>query len=87
MATMTDIDLTTISAAKTVDARAMACPGPLLEAKKGIGLVRVGEVLEIWSGDAGTKKDMPMWCAKVGHDFLGVVPADGYDRLLIRRMK
>ena len=43
-------DLTVIEAAKVVDARAMACPGPLLEAKKSIGGVKVGEILEIWSG-------------------------------------
>lgn len=80
-------DLTTIQAAKVVDARAMSCPGPLLEAKKGIGTVKVGEVLEIWSGDANTKNDMPRWCQKVGHEYLGEMPGDGYDRLLIRRTK
>jgi len=31
---MTIPDLTTIEAAKIVDARGSACPGPLLEAKK-----------------------------------------------------
>ncbi len=76
-----------IEAAKVVDARAMACPGPLLEAKKSIGDVKVGEVLEIWSGDANTKNDMPRWCQKVGHEFLGSVTAEGYDRLFIRRAK
>jgi len=76
-----------IEAAKVVDARAMACPGPLLEAKKSIGAVQVGEVLEIWSGDEGTKNDMPRWCAKVGHEYLGSQSADGYDRLFIRRTK
>jgi tRNA 2-thiouridine synthesizing protein A len=84
---MAAIELTTVHPAKTADARAMACPGPLLEAKKSIGLVKVGEVLEIWSGDPNTKKDMPRWCEKVGHEFLGVVVADGYDRLFIRRKK
>lgn len=84
---MTEQTLADIQAAKVVDARAMACPGPLLEAKKGIGQVNVGEVLEIWSGDAGTKNDMPRWCAKVGHEFLGCVASDGYDRLFIRRSK
>ncbi|MEW6567532.1 MAG: sulfurtransferase TusA family protein, partial [Chloroflexota bacterium] len=48
---MTAQDLTSLKAAKVVDARGSACPGPLLEAKKGIGAVGVGEVLEIWSGD------------------------------------
>jgi tRNA 2-thiouridine synthesizing protein A len=84
---MATVDITALQPAKTVDARAMACPGPLLEAKKSIGLVKVGDVLEIWSGDPNTKKDMPRWCEKVGHEFLGVIPADGYDRLFIRRKK
>jgi tRNA 2-thiouridine synthesizing protein A len=44
---MTTLDLSTLQAAKIVDARAMSCPGPLLEAKKGIATVKVGEVLEI----------------------------------------
>ncbi|MCB9111688.1 MAG: sulfurtransferase TusA family protein [Anaerolineales bacterium] len=84
---MVTLDLTTIQAAKVVDARAMSCPGPLLEAKKGITAVKVGEILEIWSGDANTKTDMPRWCEKVGHEFLGVLQGDGYERLFIRRMK
>lgn len=84
---MTTVDLNTLKAAKIVDARAMSCPGPLLEAKKSIGGVKVGEVLEIWSGDAGTKNDMPRWCQKVGHEFLGVIPAEGYERLFILRKK
>lgn len=84
---MTTLDLSQIQAAKVIDARAMSCPGPLLEAKKSIASVKVGEVLEIWSGDANTKNDMPRWCQKVGHEFLGVLPGDGYDRLMIKRAK
>ena len=84
---MSNEDLNTIEAAKVVDARGSACPGPLLEAKKGIGAVKVNEVLEIWSGDAGTKEDIPRWAAKVGHEFLGTLDADGYDRIFLRRSK
>jgi tRNA 2-thiouridine synthesizing protein A len=84
---MTTADLTNIQATKVVDARAMSCPGPLLEAKKGIATVKVGEILEIWSGDVNTKNDMPRWCEKVGHEFLGVLQGEGYERLFIRRMK
>jgi len=84
---MTEVDLTTIQAAKTADARGVACPGPLLEAKKAIGSVKVGEILEVWSGDANTKNDLPKWAAKVGHEYLGVLEADGYERLFLRRKK
>jgi tRNA 2-thiouridine synthesizing protein A len=78
-------DLSSITPAKVVDARGSACPGPLLEAKKGIGAIGVGEVLEIWSGDPNTKNDIPRWAAKVGHEFLGVMQGEGYDRLFLRR--
>lgn len=84
---MTTIELDSIQSARVVDARAMSCPGPLLEAKKGIGTVKIGEILEIWSGDANTKNDMPLWCQKVGHEFLGILEGEGYDRLFIRRKK
>ncbi len=84
---MSPEELEKIEAAEVVDARAMACPGPLLEAKKSIGKVNVGEILELWSGEENTKSDMPRWCAKVGHEYLGDLAADGYDRLFIRRQK
>ena len=80
-------ELGKIEAAETVDARAMACPGPLLEAKKSIGKVKIDEILELWAGDPNTKNDMPRWCAKVGHEYLGELQADGYERLFIRRKK
>ena len=71
-----------------VDARGSACPGPLLEAKKGIGSVNVGEVLEIRSSDKGTRSDIPIWAKKVGHEYLGVLEAEeGYDRIFVKRGK
>jgi TusA-related sulfurtransferase len=80
-------DLTTITAAKIVDARGSACPGPLLEAKKGIGQVKVGEVLEIKSSDPGTRNDIPAWAKKVGHEYMGLLEAEGHDRLFVTRKK
>ena len=68
---MTTEDLNGIEAASVVDARGSACPGPLLEAKKGIGTVKVGETLEIRSNDSGTRNDIPIWANKVGHEYLG----------------
>jgi tRNA 2-thiouridine synthesizing protein A len=84
---MSELDLTAIEVSSTVDARGSACPGPLLEAKKGIGKVKVGEVLEILSNDSGTKKDIPVWAQKVGHAYLGHLESDGYDKLFIKRNK
>jgi len=84
---MSDAELSTLEAASTVDARGSACPGPLLEAKKGIGKVKVGEILEVYSNDSGTRTDIPAWAKKVGHDYLGMLEADGYDKHFVRRNK
>ena len=82
------VDLNIVKSAKVVDSRGSACPGPLLEAKKGIGAIQVGEVLEIWSGDERTKQDIPRWSKKVGHEFLGHLVAEGgYDRIFIKRVR
>jgi tRNA 2-thiouridine synthesizing protein A len=76
-----------LEAAKVADARGSSCPGPLLEAKKSIGGVPVGGVLEILTTDAQTKNDIGAWCNKVGHGYLGVGDADGYERVFVKRTK
>ena len=86
-ATLTPVDLESIAAAKVIDARGAACPGPLLEAKKGMAAVPVGDVLELWSSDPVTKTDVAAWSDKVGHQFLGSLAAVGYDRVFVRRGK
>ena len=84
---MGEVDLDQIKVAKVVDARGSACPGPLLEAKKAIGAVAVGETIEVWSGDPSTKADLPRWAAKVGHEYLGAREGEGYDRIFVTRRK
>ena len=84
---MSSIDLVNLKAAKIVDCRGSACPGPLLEAKKAIGTVVPGEVLEIWSNDSGTKRDIPLWAKKVGQEYLGASVGEGYDRIFVLRRK
>ena len=84
---MQAMDLTTIKATKTVDARGTSCPGPLLETKKALGSVPIGGILETLSSDEGTKADIPAWAKKTGQEFLGVVAEPGYDRIFVRRTK
>jgi tRNA 2-thiouridine synthesizing protein A len=84
---MATVDLATLNPATVVDARGSACPGPLMEAKKAIGKVKVGEVLEVISNDPGTKDDIPLWAKKVGHEFLGFLSAEAYDRIFVVRKK
>lgn len=82
---MTQEELKTVAVAKSVDARGTACPGPLLEAKKAIGSVAANEVMEVLSADEGTKVDIPKWCTKQGHEFLGTLEENGYFKIYLRK--
>jgi TusA-related sulfurtransferase len=84
---LSDTELVALESAKVVDARGSACPGPLLEAKKGMATVSVGQVIEIWSSDPTTKHDIGAWSAKVGHTYLGYLPGEGYERVFVKRQK
>jgi TusA-related sulfurtransferase len=82
---MTTEDLKSLTVTKSVDARGTACPGPLLEAKKAIGLIMPGEVMEVLSADEGTKVDIPKWCTKQGHEYLGTLEESGYYRIFLKK--
>jgi len=78
-------ELMAIEANKVVDARGTACPGPLLAAKKAIAEINSGDVMEILSADEGTKKDVPKWATKKGHEYLGTVEESGYFKIYLKK--
>jgi tRNA 2-thiouridine synthesizing protein A len=83
---MTMEELKNLNVAKTVDARGTACPGPLLEAKKAIGTIKSGDIMEVLSADEGTKVDIPKWCTKQGHEYLGTLEESGYFRIFLKKI-
>jgi len=84
---MTEDELKALEIDHEVDARGTACPGPLLEAKRAIASVDVGGIMLVISSDEGTRNDIPMWCNKVGHEWLGDYEEDGDWYVLVKRMK
>lgn len=72
---------------KTVDARGVACPGPLLEAKREVTGVPLHGVMEVISSDEGTTEDVPLWARKVGHQYLGTLPDAGLWHIYVRKEK
>jgi len=70
-----------------LDARGSFCPGPLMELIRGIRQAKVGELIEVWSSDSGSRKDIPFWVKKAGHELVGVYDEQGYARFLIRKTR
>ncbi len=81
------ISLKDLKADKVVDARGVACPGPLLEAKRAMAAVPMRGIMEVLSSDEGTNTDIPLWAKKVGHEYLGTVAEAGVWRIFVRRGK
>jgi tRNA 2-thiouridine synthesizing protein A len=80
-------ELRTLKIGKLVDARGTACPGPLLEARRGISECPIGEVMEIQSSDQDTIVSVQRWCNKMEFEYLGDVENDGFWSIYLRRTK
>lgn len=72
---------------RTIDARGSYCPGPLMELIRAIREAKVGEVVAVLSSDTGSKRDIPKWCEKAGHQFLGIIDESGFARLVVRKAR
>lgn len=72
---------------RTVDARGASCQGPMLAAKLGVAVSRVGQIVAILTMDKGTQRDLPIWAEKMGHEYMGMTEErDGCKKLFVRRV-
>lgn len=76
-----------IEIVKESDARGSFCPGPLMELIRLIRTSQVGDVLAVLSRDEGSKKDIPAWIRKAGHELLAMVPVGDATRFVCRKAK
>ena len=72
---------------RTIDARGSFCPGPLMELIRGIREAQVGDVLVVLSSDKGSKIDIPKWIEKAGHRLISVTAREGFDEILVEKMR
>jgi tRNA 2-thiouridine synthesizing protein A len=79
--------MSTIQIDKTIDARGMACPGPLMNLIGAIRQGQVGQSFEVLSSDEGSKTDIPAWVAKAKQEMVEVVLEDGYARFVVRKVR
>jgi tRNA 2-thiouridine synthesizing protein A len=72
---------------RSIDARGMPCPGPLMSLIGAIRQGTVGDVIEVLSSDEGSKTDIPAWLKKSGHELVEVVEDDGFARFVVRKVR
>jgi TusA-related sulfurtransferase len=77
--------VTGIKADVTTDVVYMMCPMHLLKLEEMIAEIEPGQVLEILTDYDGALEDIPGWCGKHGHEFLGIEEEDDYYKFFIRK--
>ena len=81
---MTD---TAVTVTRSVDARGSFCPGPLMELIRSIRESQVGDMIAVLSSDKGSKVDIPKWIEKAGHRLVSLETRDGYDEIVVEKLR
>ncbi|WP_212787197.1 sulfurtransferase TusA family protein [Ferrigenium kumadai] len=68
-----------------LDVRRLACPLPILRAKKSLSTMNSGQVLKVVATDKGAPKDFADFCKKTGNELLSSTEENGEFVFLIRR--
>ena len=74
-----------MTAAKTLDAKGLSCPLPVLKARRAMQELKPGDILEVHATDPDAPKDFLTFCAVGGHAMLASSEAAGVYTMRIRK--
>ena len=70
---------------EVLDCVGLFCPNPIIQTSQRLKELGPVQTLEVIADDPTFPKDIPDWCGKTGHEFLGIRIVDGEFRALIRK--
>jgi tRNA 2-thiouridine synthesizing protein A len=79
--------MATAEITRSIDARGMPCPGPLMSLIGAIREGQVGDMIEVLSTDEGSKTDIPAWLTKASHELVETIPDEGFTRFIVRKTR
>ncbi len=68
-----------------VDATGLACPMPLLKAKRALNAMQVGQRLRVLATDQGSVRDFRVFAEQSGHLLLESAEVDGVYSYLLEK--
>lgn len=74
-----------VQADKILDAKGLACPMPVVRARKAIDELQSGQVLEVHATDKGSTSDLTAWAKSGGHEIIEQIEDNGVFQFLIRK--
>ncbi|AIQ64125.1 MULTISPECIES: sulfurtransferase TusA family protein [Paenibacillus] len=69
-----------------VDTKGMACPLPIVKAKKALDGLESGQVMEVQSTDKGSINDFQAWVKQTKHELLKHEEDNGIYKFFVKKV-
>jgi TusA-related sulfurtransferase len=69
----------------TVDTKGLACPMPIVKAKKALDGMSEGEIMEVLSTDKGSLSDFQAWVKGTKHEMLSHKEREGVFTFYVKK--
>jgi tRNA 2-thiouridine synthesizing protein A len=68
-----------------VDTKGLACPMPIVKAKKALDSMQSGQVMELTSTDKGSLNDFQAWVKQTNNELINHEEENGIYKFLIKK--
>ncbi|QTH40974.1 sulfurtransferase TusA family protein [Cohnella sp. LGH] len=68
-----------------IDAKGLACPMPIVKAKKGIDSILSGQTMELYTTDKGAMNDFKVWVNQSNHELLEANEENGVFKFVVKK--
>jgi TusA-related sulfurtransferase len=72
---------------KTLDARGLFCPSPVMQTNVELSKMKVGEILTVLADDPAAEDDISNWARKLGHEVVKMEKNGNEIRFEIKKVK
>ena len=75
----------TISTARTLDVKGLACPIPIVKTAQAMKQLAAGDLIEVFATDPGSVKDFAAWSKATGNELTETSQEGGVFRFVLRK--
>ena len=72
---------------KTLDARGLFCPSPVMQTNVELSKMQVGEILTVLADDPAAEDDIASWARRLGHEVVKMEKNGNEIRFEIKKVK
>lgn len=68
-----------------IDTKGLACPMPIVKAKKGIDAIESGQTMELLTTDKGSMNDFQAWIKQSRHELIEARESNGIFTFIVKK--